>query len=90
MNNSRISFKLLEIHGKPPVGHTEITCHLVIGIKLYMTIKARYVEGCHITDVPTHMTYSSAVSCDTLRIGFLMDAISGLDILAGDIHNFFL
>ena len=48
------------------------------------------MAGVHLTDVPTHMTYSSVVSRDTLRIGFLVDALNGLDIPAGYIHNSFL
>ena len=52
--------------------------------------KARYVAGGHLTEVPTSMTYSSVVSRDTVRIGFLIAALNGLDILAGDIQNAFL
>ena len=56
MNNSRIAFKLLERHGKPPFGYTEIICHLVFDLELDMAIKYQYVTGCHLTDVPTHIT----------------------------------
>ena len=55
-----------------------------------MTRKARYVAGCHLTDVPANMTYSSVVSRDTVQIGFLVAALNDLDILAGDIQNAFL
>ena len=55
-----------------------------------MTRKARYVAGGHLTTVPTYMTYSSVVSRDTVRIGFLMAALNNLDVLAGDIQNAFL
>ena len=72
------------------MGYTEITCHLVFDLKLDMTRKARYVAGGHLTDVPTYMTYSSVVSRDTVRIGFLVAALNNLDILAGDIQNAFL
>ena len=37
-----------------------------------------------------NMTYSSVVSRDTVRIGFLNAALNDLDILAGDIQNAFL
>jgi hypothetical protein len=90
MKNSRIAFKLLETGEKPPVGHKEITCHLIFDLKLDMTRKARYVAGGHLTDVPTSMTYSTVVSRDTVRIGFLVAALNDLDILAGDIQNAFL
>ena len=55
-----------------------------------MTRKAQYVAGGHLTDVPTYMTYSSAVSRDTVRIGFLMATLNNLDVLFGDIKNAFL
>ena len=55
-----------------------------------MTRKARYVAGGHLTDVPTHMTYSSVVGRETVRIGMLMAALNGLELLAGDIQNAFL
>lgn len=90
MKNSRIAFKLLERGAKAPVGHKEITCHLIFDLKLDMTRKARYVAGGHLTDVPTHMTYSSVVSRDTVRIGFLVAALNNLEIEACDIQNAFL
>ena len=39
INNSRISFKLLKKHGKPPVGYTDIFCRLVFELNLDMSIK---------------------------------------------------
>ena len=47
------------------------------------------MAGGHLTDVPTYMTYSSVVSRDTVRIGFLMAALNNLDILADYIQNAF-
>ena len=90
MKNSLVAFKLKERGEKAPVGYTQITCHLIFDLKLDMTRKARYVAGGHLTDVPTYMTYSSVVSRDTVRIGFLMAALNNLGILAGDIQNAFL
>ena len=90
MTNSRVAFHLLEKGEKAPVAHTEITCHLIFDIKLDLTRKARYVAGGHLTDVPPSMTYSTVVSRDTVRIGFLVAALNNLDVLAGDIQNAFL
>ena len=90
MKNSRVAFKLLNRGDRAPVGDKEITCHLIFDIKLDMTRKDRYVAGGHLTSVPTSMTYSSVVSRDTVRIGFLLAALNGLDVLAGDIQNAFL
>ena len=52
MNNSRLAFKLWEKGEKAPIGHTEITCHLIFDLKINMTQKAQYVAGVHLTDVP--------------------------------------
>ena len=90
MKNSRVAFKLCQKGQKAPVGHTKITFHLIFDLKLDMTQKGRYVAGGHINDVPTYMTYSSVFICDTVWIGFLVASLSNLDVLAGNIKNFFL
>ena len=72
MNNSRVAFKVCDKGEKNPVGNTKITCHLIFDLKLDMTRESRYVEGGHLTDVPTYMTYSSVISRDTVSIGFIM------------------
>ena len=54
-----------------------------------MTRRAQYVACCHITDVSTHMTYSSVFSSDTVLIGLLMAYLNNSDVLDGDIHNVF-
>ena len=48
------------------------------------------MAGGHLKNVPTHMTYSSAVYRDTVCIDFLMYVLNGLYILAGYIQNAFL
>ena len=57
---------------------------------MYVTRKAQYVAGGHLTDVPMYMIYYSVVSLDTVRIGFLMTALNNLENLASDIQNTFL
>jgi len=42
------------------------------------------------TDDPGVSTFASVVSRDSVRIGFLIAALNGLDILAGDIQNAYL
>ena len=39
------------------------------------------------TDPPDTLTYSSVVSRESIRIGFLIAALNGLDVLAADIGN---
>ena len=83
MNKSCLPFKPLERYGKPPVGYTEITCYLVFDLMPYMTRKYQYMEGGHLMDVTTHITYSSVMSRYNVCAGFHMDAMNGLEILAG-------
>ena len=41
MANSRVAFQILEINEQPPVGFTEITCHLIFDVKMDLTTKIR-------------------------------------------------
>jgi hypothetical protein len=52
--------------------------------------KARFVAGGHTTEVPASITYSSVVSRDSVRLGFLIAALNGVDILACDLENAYL
>ena len=42
------------------------------------------------TDSPDALTYSSVVSRESIRIGFLIAALNGLDVLAADIGNAYI
>ena len=83
MKNSRYTLKLCKKKdGKLLLSILTLidifTCHLIFDLKLDMTRKAQYVASGHITDVITYMTYSSAVSCDTVCIELLMGALNNL------------
>jgi hypothetical protein len=54
------------------------------------TRKARFCAGGHTTDTPAAMTYSSVVSRDSVRIGFMLAALNGLDVMACDLENAYL
>jgi hypothetical protein len=49
--------------------------------------KARFVAGGHMTDTPA---YSSVVSRESVRLGFLIAALNGLDIMSCDLENAYL
>ena len=89
-DNVKVTFKLLEDNSKPPPAFKEITCHLIFEVKFDLRRKARYVAGGHLTDPPSTMTYSSVVSRESIRIGFLIAALNGLNVLAADIQNAYL
>lgn len=74
-------------------GFREITCHMIFDIKMdgKFTRKARYVaDGNQTEDVPAHLTYSSVVTRESVRIAFLYAALNGLDILGCDVTNAYL
>ena len=90
MSNVKIAFKFLDKGDPPPVGYTQIRCHIIFDIKMDLTRKARFVAGGHMTDPPSSMTYASVVSRDSVRIALLLAALNECDILAGDIGNAYL
>ena len=90
MKNSRMAIKLLDKDSSIPIIHIKITCHLVFDVKLDLIHKTRFVTGDHLTDPQTSLTYSSAVTRDSVRIGFLIAALNNVDVLAGDIQNAYL
>ena len=85
-----VAFKLLKDGQQVPPSYQEITCHLIFEVKFDLRRKARYVAGGHLTETPTHMTYSSVVSRESVRIAFLVAALNGLDVWAADIQNAYL
>ena len=90
MKNSRVSLNSIDRDNHAPVGYKEIKCHLIFDVKMDLTRKARYVAEGHITNPTLSKTYASVVSCDSVRLNFLIAALHDLYILAGDIQNAYL
>ena len=66
---------------KVPVGYKKIDCHMIFDVKLVGLIrKARFVAGGHQTDPPADLVFSSVVSRDSVRTGFLLAVLNDLDI----------
>jgi hypothetical protein len=72
------------------VGFQEIGCHIIFDIKMDFSRKARFVAGGHTTEAPSSITYSSVVSRDSVRLGFMIAALNGLDVMACDLENAYL
>jgi hypothetical protein len=72
------------------IGFQEIGCHVVFDVKMDFTRKARYVAGGHTTEAPSSITYSSVVSKDSVRLGFLLAALNDVDVMACDLENAYL
>ena len=77
--------------GKHLVGYQKISCHMIFDIKMDGLVrKARYVANGATTDVPSSVTYSSVVSRDSVRLGFMIAALNDLDVMAADLSNAYL
>ena len=87
MTNAKVAFKFLGHGIPPPVGFTGIRCLIIFNVKMDLTRKARFVADDHMTAPPSSMTYASVVSRESVRIAFLLAALNGCEILAGDIGN---
>ena len=91
LKNVIIAFQLLEDGEQIPVGSKHIGYHFIFDVKFDLTRKARLVaDGHRHKDVPSHLTYSSVASRESVRMGFLLAALNGLDIMACDIGNAYL
>ena len=91
LKNVIVAFHMLDEGETIPVGSKCIPYHIIFDIKYDLTRKARLVAGGHRNkDVPSHVTYSSVVSRETVRIGFLLAALNGMKISAADIGNAYL
>ena len=82
--------KVLDEGMPQPVGHKVIPCHIVFDVKMDFTRKARYVAGGHKTGEPKTPTYASVVSRESVRIGFMLAALNGVDVTAADIAGAYL
>ena len=92
MKRIRDSFKLYHDNPEELIGYQEITTHFIFDIKLGENFrrKARLVADGHKTETPSHVTYSSVVSRDSVRICLLAAALNELDIMSADIENAYL
>jgi hypothetical protein len=90
MKNVHVAFKFLDLGERVPIGYKLIKCHLIFDVKMDFTCKARFVAGGHMTDPPSTLTYSSVVSCDSVRIAFMLAVLNDVDLLAADIGSAYL
>ena len=90
MNNSMVAFNLIDKKDNAPVGYKEINCHLLYDVKMNPTRQYRYVAGGHLAYTPQSMIHASVVSCNGVRLDFLIAALNDLYILEGDIQNAYL
>ena len=92
-HNMRPAFEVFEgTKDQLPVGYQFIKCHMIFDIKFGENFchKAQLVAGGHMTETPATLTYSSVVSCDSVRIALTVAALNDLQIMSCDIQNAYL
>ena len=88
MKHLRVAFDILHNGDHVPEGFQFVKCHMIFDVKMEnFRRKARLVAGGHMTKNPKYVTYSSVVSCDTVRIAMTLVALNELDVKAGDVMN---
>jgi Reverse transcriptase (RNA-dependent DNA polymerase) len=71
--------------------YEKVNCHVIFDVKMIGLVrKAQLVTDGHRTEEPKESTYSSVVSCDSVRLAFLLAALNGLNILTADVQNAYL
>jgi hypothetical protein len=89
MKNVLPAFEFRDDDVMPP-GFKKINCHMVFDVKLDLVRTARFVAGGHQTDPLKESVYSSFISCNSVRLAFLIAALNDLEILSADVQNAYL
>ena len=70
--------------------YQRIPYHIIFDVKFDLRRKARLVAGGNHTAPPKEDVYSGVVGMDTVRLGFALAALYGLDVCAADVGNAYL
>jgi hypothetical protein len=90
MQNVHVAFDIKDHATKPPPGCEYVDVMMVYDIKMDYTRKARLCARGDQTEPPKEITYSSVVSCESIRIAFTYAAMLDLDIRIADVGNAYL
>jgi hypothetical protein len=88
--NKFSTFQVLPDSEQMPPDYKRIPYHLVLDVKVDGCLKSRLVAGGHRKDPPKEDVFSSIVSMEVVRLGFLLVRMNGLKVCAGDVGNAFL
>src|SRR5210317_776314 len=84
------ALKVLEPNKSVPPGFVRIDLMTVFDVKMGLTRKARICARGDQTDPPLSVTYASVVTRESIRIGFTIAALNGLNVLSADIAGAYL
>src|SRR6056300_1355808 len=73
-----------------PIGNKRIDLMTVFDVKMDLTRKARICARGDLTEAPLSITYTSVVTRESIRLGFLLAALNNLDVLSADISGAYL
>ena len=90
MKTVGIAFEVMEESAEKPIGHTFVNCKIIFDVKMTFERKARLVAQGFMSDPPSHLTFASVVSRESVRIGFTIAALNDLNVLAGDVSGAYL
>jgi hypothetical protein len=79
MKNNSVAFRSLEDGEKISAGLKWIPFHMIFDIMCDFTCKTQFVARGHWTDVPSQITYSTIMMCNSVHIAFLITALNELD-----------
>jgi hypothetical protein len=88
--NDYRTFRLVDENEFLPDDYQRVPYHFVWDVKFDLRRKCRLVAGGNWTDPPKEDVYSGVVSMDTIRMGFMLSQLNGLQVCAADVGNAFL
>ena len=80
-------YEIIEAREESCASIKKIIGHLVFGIKLGFTSKARFVSYRKLKNPTQPMTYSSVVFQDTVKVLIMVPALYDLDVRLFDVGN---
>jgi hypothetical protein len=90
MGNVCVAFEILGLNAKAPPGWHKASGHIVFGVKMDFTWKARWVKDGHKTPDSTTSSFAGVVSRDSIHISLTYAALLGLTVIGADIRNAYL
>ena len=88
MKNVKVVFDVLSDGQNAPIGQKSVKCQMIFDVKMEdFRQRSRYVAGGHMTNAPPTITYTSVVSCETVRLALTIAVLNDLQVKAADIMN---
>ena len=76
---------------KELIGYQNINCNIIFDMRVdFQKKKQGSLDGGHTAEAPNSFKYSSVVYRDSIRIGFLLASLHGVDITFIDLDNAYL